>query len=81
MAKSEDKRSRRRRSAAPNGRKDDAVDGQAAAESANNVHHLSAVPQTDYAIELPPLDPEMFINRELSWLDFNNRVLFEAEER
>src|SRR4051812_21184819 len=68
MAKTEIKRTRGRRVVAGNGHREGlrAKDGDEAAENG-----LS---------DLPPLEPEMFINRELSWLDFNNRVLFEAEE-
>ena len=68
MAKTEIKRTRGRRVVAGNGHREGlgAKGGDAAAESG--------------ITDLPPLEPEMFINRELSWLDFNDRVLFEAEE-
>jgi polyphosphate kinase len=69
MPKTEPKRSRGRRAAAGNGRRDDP-----------GTKVVGAIPKSDNA-NLPPLEPEMFINRELSWLDFNSRVLIEAEER
>ncbi|MCC6313436.1 MAG: polyphosphate kinase 1 [Thermomicrobiales bacterium] len=37
-------------------------------------------PERETPIELPPLPPDMFINRELSWLEFNRRVLDEAAD-
>ncbi len=41
--------------------------------------HLRSVPQPDIAPAIGPDSPDRFINRELSWLDFNTRVVEEAE--
>ena len=42
---------------------------------------MSTTEQQPAAAEAPPLDaPELYFNRELSWLDFNDRVLELAED-
>ena len=41
--------------------------------------HLRPVPQPDAPPAVTPDNPDRFINRELSWLDFNTRVVEEAE--
>ena len=41
--------------------------------------HLRPVPKPDSPPAITPDNPDRFINRELSWLDFNTRVVEEAE--
>src|SRR6202790_4127258 len=49
------------------------------APNADDLASALVVETTPPCVETPPFGPERFINRELSWLDFNHRVLEEAE--
>lgn len=55
-------------------------DGIELTAGAHGVDARPGKPQAPTPLALPPLTPELFINRELSWLQFNRRVLLQAAD-
>lgn len=49
-------------------------------ESGPAVHKQQAIPEKHPAVSVNFNDPALYLNRELTWLEFNRRVLHEAED-